>query len=77
VIAEGEAQAQAILSFLMNARAGAFLRVDTPVFAGLSPWLAARGLAEVGGGIAMRRGPERSEPTGPGKPFALASQALG
>ncbi|MGX5733694.1 GNAT family N-acetyltransferase [Bosea thiooxidans] len=77
VVAGNEAQARAILSFLMNAGSGGFLRVDTPLFAGLSPWLAARGLAAAGGGIAMRRGPQRTEPAGPAKPFALASQALG
>lgn len=77
VIAGNEAQAQAILSFLMNARSGPFLRVDTPLSAGLSRWLAARGLAAAGGGIAMRRGPQRTKPAGPAKPFALASQALG
>jgi predicted N-acetyltransferase YhbS len=77
VIAGSEAEAQAILSFLMSARSGAFLRVDTPVPAGLSPWLASRGLAQVGGGMAMRRGPERRPRTGSAKPFALASQAFG
>lgn len=77
VIAENETQAQAILSFLMNARSGTFLRVDTPVPAGLSSWLAACGLAHVGGGIAMRRNATGRRPPGPAKPFALASQALG
>lgn len=77
VVAPDESQAQAILSFLIRARSGSFLRVDTSVPAGLSPWLAACGLAQVGGGIAMRRSPESPPPTGPAKPFALASQALG
>jgi predicted N-acetyltransferase YhbS len=77
VIADNPARAQTILSFLMDTRPGAFLRVDTPLPAGLSPWLAVRGLAEVGGGIAMRKGSERPAPTGPAQSFALASQALG
>jgi hypothetical protein len=77
VIAETETQAQAILSFLMNARTGTFLRVDTPLPAGLSPWLAACGLAHAGGGIAMRRNAANRQPIGPAQPFALASQALG
>lgn len=77
VIAGSEQAAQAILSFFIAARPGAFLRVDTPSFAGLSPWLVAQGFAEVGGGIAMRRGNTASPPAGPRKPFALASQALG
>lgn len=77
VVAQNEAQARAIQSFLAQARSGTFLRIDTSVPAGLSPWLAACGLVQVGGGIAMRRGPERPIPTGPAKPFALASQALG
>jgi predicted N-acetyltransferase YhbS len=77
VIAGSEAEAQAILSFLMSARSGAFLRIDTPVPAGLSPWLTANGLPETGRGIAMRRGPERPTPAGSAKLFALASQAFG
>ncbi len=77
VVAQNETQARAIQSFLARARIGTFLRIDTSGPAGLSPWLAACGLVHVGGGIAMRRGPERPIPNGPAKPFALASQALG
>jgi predicted N-acetyltransferase YhbS len=77
VVADTLERAQALIAFIIANRPGAFLRVDTPEWQRLSPWLAALGLAEVGGGIAMRRGPERPQPAGPAKPFALASQALG
>ena len=77
VIAENAAQAQAILSFLIDARTVPFVRVDIAVSSGLSAWLAARGLAEAGGGVVMRKGQSRSESAGPAKPFALVSQALG
>ena len=77
VIAENAAQAQAILSFLIDARSVSFVRVDIAVSSGLSAWLAARGLAEAGGGVVMRKGQSRSEPADPAKPFALVSQALG
>ncbi|CUA87587.1 Acetyltransferase (GNAT) domain [Chelatococcus sambhunathii] len=77
VIAGSEEEAQALIAFLMAARPGAFLRVDTPALTHLSPWLAACGLEEVGGGIAMCTGPARPGPSAPCKPFALASQALG
>jgi len=77
VIADAPERAQALLSFVIASRPGAFLRVDTPEWQQLSPWLAARGLAAVGGGIAMRRNQASPKPIGPAKPFALASQALG
>lgn len=77
VIANTVEQAQCLLSFLIASRPGAFLRVDTAEGERLSPWLSARGLAGVGGGIAMRRNATSRQPVGPAKPFALASQALG
>lgn len=77
VITDTPERAQALLAFVVASRPGAFLRVDTPEWQRLSPWLAARGLAEVGGGIAMRKGPDGPTPAGPARPFALASQALG
>ena len=55
---------------------GAFLRVDTPEASGLGGWLAAQGLAPVGGGIAMvRSGAPAAAPEF--QTFALAAQALG
>lgn len=70
-------QAQTLLSTLIASRPDSFLRVDTAEWQQLSPWLAARGLTGVGGGIAMRRNPVDRDAPGPAKPFALASQALG
>lgn len=77
VVANTLEQAQSLLSFLITSRPGAFLRVDTAEWHELSPWLSARGLVGVGGGIAMRRNPAGRQPPGPAKSFALASQALG
>ena len=76
VIARDAADARRLLAFLFASRPGAFLRVDIPEASGLGDWLAAQGLAPVGGGIAMTRGgapavaPEFQS-------FALAAQALG
>ncbi|MFC0410353.1 GNAT family N-acetyltransferase [Roseomonas elaeocarpi] len=87
VVAANEGVARAILGFLIDARAGAFVRVDTPAYPTLGPWLAERGLVEVDGGVAMRRPgsdpvssyPDPSTPAGTPafQVFALASQALG
>jgi hypothetical protein len=76
VVARDAADARRLLAFLFAGRPGALLRVDTPEASGLVDWLAAQGLAPVGGGIAMVRGgapaaaPEFQS-------FALAAQALG
>lgn len=52
---------------------GQFLRIDTDVRAGLSPWIETLGLAHVGGGIQMQRG----QGPLPAPRYALFSQALG
>jgi len=76
VVARDAADARRLLTFLFASRPGAFLRIDIPEASGLGDWLAAQGLAPVGGGIAMIRGgapaaaPEFQS-------FALAAQALG
>jgi hypothetical protein len=76
VVARDAADARRLLAFLFAGRPGALLRVDTPEASGLVDWLAAQGLAPVGGGIAMVWGgapaaaPEFQS-------FALAAQALG
>jgi GNAT superfamily N-acetyltransferase len=75
VVAPGLEEAQAIMAPLIAACAGRFLRVDTPN-AALGEWLAGQGLALVGGGVAMRKGPDRAV-TGPQQVFALAAQAWG
>ncbi|MEZ2405463.1 GNAT family N-acetyltransferase [Bosea sp. RCC_152_1] len=77
VVAKTLEQAQSLMSFLIASRPGAFLRVDTAEWRELSPWLSARGLVGVGGGIVMDRNATGRQPSGPAKPFALASQALG
>ncbi|NGO50812.1 GNAT family N-acetyltransferase [Allomesorhizobium camelthorni] len=77
VVAATADEARILISFLFAARSGAFLRLDTPYASGLAPWLAAQGLAHVGGGIAMRRDGHRPAQAAGVQTFALASQALG
>ena len=76
VVARDATDARRLLAFLFASRPGAFLRVDIPEASGLGDWLAAQGLAQVGGGIAMIRG---GAPTAAleFQSFALAAQALG
>jgi GNAT superfamily N-acetyltransferase len=76
VVARDPADARRLLAFLFACRPGAFLRVDTPEASGLGDWLAARGLAPVGGGIAMIRGGAPAAAS-EFQSFALAAQALG
>jgi GNAT superfamily N-acetyltransferase len=77
LIAATPGQAWSLLDVLIDSRPGVFLRVDTPEWQQLSPWLSSRGLVGVGGGIAMSRNATGGRSLGPAKPFALASQALG
>jgi GNAT superfamily N-acetyltransferase len=77
VVAPAAAEAKALLAFVIAARPGAFLRVDTLEGPGLVPWLNERGLVRAGGGIVMTRGGLPPQPTRPFQTFALASQALG
>jgi hypothetical protein len=76
VVARDATDARRLLAFLFASHPGAFLRVDIPEASGLRDWLAAQGLAQVGGGIAMIRG---GAPTAAPEfqSFALAAQALG
>ena len=75
VIARDAADARRLLAFLLAERQGRFVRVDTQDDGALAPWLVARGLEPVGGGVAMRRG---AAPTATNfRSFALAAQALG
>ncbi|HEX6015417.1 MAG TPA: GNAT family N-acetyltransferase [Geminicoccaceae bacterium] len=76
VVARDAADARRLLAFLFASRPGAFLRVDTPEASGLGDWLAAQGLAPVGGGIAMIRGGAPAAAS-EFQSFALAAQALG
>jgi predicted N-acetyltransferase YhbS len=83
VVAPDPKGAMALIDFVIAARPGAFLRVDTPDPAALSAVLESRGLAKVGDGIPMIRGGNApaatgAAPDGPAaKTYALASQALG
>ena len=73
-----EDTARALIAFLLAARSGDFLRVDATHPETFSPWLAALGLPQTGGGYAMTRpggaSPPRDETF---RAYALASQALG
>jgi predicted N-acetyltransferase YhbS len=77
VVAATADEARSLLSFLLAACPGEFLRVDTGEASGLSPWLAEQGLAHVGGGIAMQRGRPARLDVPAFQTFALANQALG
>ncbi len=68
--------AEALILHFMSRRPGRFLRIDTGADTGLAPWLSARGLAHVGGGIVMAR-PPATRPAASATVFALANQALG
>lgn len=76
VVAATREDAEQLLAFLIAARSGGFLRVDTPDTKGLCPFLAAQGLTRVGGGTPMVRNARPAPPQGV-HTFALASQALG
>ncbi len=77
VVAAKPDEAKALIAALIEARHGQFVRVDTTEACGLAAWLEAQGLANVGGGIAMRRNAKPSTGTSAFQTFALASQALG
>ena len=73
VVAPAAADAKALLAFIIAARPGAFLRVDTLESSGLVPWLNERGLARAGGGVAITLGGLPPQPTRPFHTFALAT----
>lgn len=77
VVAADLSKAKTLIEHFIARRPGRFLRVDTTVETGLSPWLAEQGLGHVGGGITMRQplAKDAADPTA--TTFALASQALG
>ncbi|WP_285671841.1 GNAT family N-acetyltransferase [Paralimibaculum aggregatum] len=77
VVAPDRPGAEALLSAALAACEGRFLRIDTPAETGLGDWLAARGLAHAGGGLAMRRGAPALPAPQTHHLFALAAQALG
>ncbi|TPG61379.1 GNAT family N-acetyltransferase [Roseomonas nepalensis] len=76
VVAPDAAGARALIAHWLGSRPGQFIRIDVPGASGLSPWLEALGVAQVGGGEVMVRGaPPRGDSTR--FSFALVSQALG
>lgn len=77
VVAADLADAETLITHFMSRRSGGFLRVDTAADSGLAPWLAGKGLAHVGGGIAMARPPVEVLTARPVTTFALANQAFG
>ncbi|MGZ2487728.1 putative N-acetyltransferase YhbS [Rhizobium pisi] len=77
VVAGGLDDAKALVAHFIVKRPGQFLRVDTTVDTGLAPWLAAQGLAHVGGGIAMAKPPIPRGADPAAATFALVNQALG
>ena len=77
VVAEREADAVALVAPHVAARAGRFLRLDTREEEGpLRSYLTAAGMLFYDTVTSMAAGRERPA-TGPGRTFALASQALG
>lgn len=84
VVARNDADAKALIDFLLSHHVGEFARVDTDVARGLPQWLEARGLQHVGGGIPMRRAPMHRAAGAPDenggaeyRTYALVNQAFG
>jgi predicted N-acetyltransferase YhbS len=77
VVAVDLSDAKALVSHFIAMRPGSFLRVDTTADTGLSDWLVERGLANVGGGIAMAKPLIECAANLVPTTFALANQALG
>lgn len=77
VVASSSQQAKDLIQFMLAHHEGDFVRLDTELSTGLGPWLVERGLAHVGGGIPMRRGPKVERAEAPYRTYALVNQALG
>jgi predicted N-acetyltransferase YhbS len=77
VVAKSSEQAKDLMRFMLAQNQGAFVRVDTDLSTGLSPWLAECGLVQVGGGVPMRRGAAAECGDTIYYTFALVNQALG
>lgn len=77
VVAPALDDAQALIAHFLAGREGDFIRLDTGTETGLAPWLAGLGLADVGGGIVMRRPATGAAIPPTAMSFALASQAFG
>ncbi|MDP2699841.1 GNAT family N-acetyltransferase [Thalassospira sp.] len=77
IVAADLADAIALASFMFHQRAGAFVRVDTPIQSGMVSWLEQHGLGKAGGGVVMIKDAIDIEKNMDVQVFALASQALG
>jgi len=76
VVARDAETAKALIAEAARRTVGSFLRIDLPQEHGLDDFVAALGLAHVGGGTVMARNAVPA-PQGDYTAFALASQALG
>lgn len=76
VVAEDTERAKALIAQWLGARSGEFTRLDITGDSRLGEWLEDLGIIRVGRVVTMVRGPEPRQ-TGPGRSFAIVSQALG
>lgn len=74
VVAPSAAEARLLIAEALARLEGRFVRIDTAAVADLGPWFEEMGLAKVSDALTMALGP--LPPTGPARPFALASQSL-
>lgn len=81
VVAQNLKAAQSLIATHLAGLAGSFVRIDTFATTGLASWLADKGLAHIGGGVAMTCGasaqPSPSSACRDVRTFALAAQSLG
>ncbi|WP_213881660.1 GNAT family N-acetyltransferase [Pseudomonas sp. dw_358] len=76
VIARDPAHAHDLIESLLGYCAGRFVRLDVTLDSGLSPWLSALGLVNVGEPVQMARGRAPAGTVGV-KQFGVVTQALG
>lgn len=77
VVASDTYDAKSLISFMLSACQGSFVRIDVPEDMGLVDWLETQGLIMVGGGVAMSSRPGAVAGTGPARTFGLINQAMG
>jgi GNAT superfamily N-acetyltransferase len=76
IIARTAYDAQLLIRYFINEKAGEFLRVDVTGDAGLGDWLTEQGLPDMGTEILMIRG-DRPPVSGQERVFGLASRSFG
>ncbi|WP_336744376.1 GNAT family N-acetyltransferase [Aureimonas altamirensis] len=74
VVAPTPQDARLLIEAALSRLRGRFVRIDTDVETGLSPWLAEIGLLQVSDALVMVLG--QMPPTGPARVFALSNQSL-